>query len=64
MSAEVHFSEAPDGIIPKRFICGKKPKGGNEWTRYPWIVECSRCVEKMKNVQPTPQLLRSSEEKK
>lgn len=48
LSAVVHHSEAPDGAIPKRFTCGRKCKGGNEWTRYPWIVECPQCVAKMR----------------
>ncbi len=50
MSAVIHYSDAPDGTIPKRFLCGKKPKGGNEWTGYPWIVECPRCGEAMRKM--------------
>src|SRR5258706_13315151 len=38
MSAVIHHSWAPDAAIPKRFTCGKKPKSGNEWTRYSWLV--------------------------
>lgn len=48
MSAVVHYSDAEDGVIPKRFTCGKKPKSGNEWTRYWWQVECAGCKKKMK----------------
>lgn len=52
MSAVVHYSDAEDGVIPKRLLCGKKPKGGNEWTRHPWIVECAGCREKLKAREP------------
>lgn len=54
MSAVVHYSNAADGTIPKRLLCGKKVKGGNEWTRYPWLVECSGCVKKLKETKPSP----------
>lgn len=50
MSAVIHYSEAPDGTIPKTFLCGKKCKGGNEWTRYQMVVECPRCLVKMSQI--------------
>lgn len=48
MSTDVHFSDAPDGTIPKRFLCGKKCKDGGEWTRDAEIVDCSRCRANLK----------------
>ena len=50
MSAVVHYSEAQDGTIPKRFLCGRRPKGGNEWTRYWWLVECPRCNQAIRKI--------------
>lgn len=48
MSADTHYSDAPDGTIPKRFLCRRKCKDGSQWTRYEPIVDCTRCLAKMK----------------
>lgn len=53
MSAVVHYSAAADGVIPKRLLCGRKPKDGNEWTRCSWLVECARCRERL-GASPLP----------
>jgi hypothetical protein len=50
MSAVTHYSEAPDGTIPKRLLCGKRPKDGTEWTRCWWLVECTKCNQEIRKI--------------
>ena len=63
MSAVIHHSEAEDGMIPKRFTCRRKPKSGNEWSRYPWIVECPQCRVGMYKLRKSPAAADSKEPK-
>ncbi len=61
MSAEVHYSDAADGVIPKRFLCRRKCKDGSEWTKSVWIVDCPRCLEILRKDEPSISAQRGKE---
>ena len=43
MSDIVHHSDAPDGVIPKRYTCRRKVKS-SPWTKVPSLVDCPQCL--------------------
>lgn len=47
MSDVVHHSTAPTGVIPKRFLCGRKCKQSS-WTRVADFVDCPQCRAKLR----------------
>lgn len=49
MSDVVHYSEAKDGVIPKRFLCRRKCKQST-WTRVADCVDCPQCLAKLRKM--------------
>lgn len=51
MSSDTHYSDAKDGVIPKRFLCRRKVKDDMPWTRHEPLVDCARCLAKLKEAE-------------
>ena len=48
MSDVVHYSEVPMGVIPKRFLCGRKCKQSG-WSWLAAWVDCPQCLAKLRD---------------